>query len=272
MTSKIGEIYNQLLDFESKTKRIKGVKQLYPVHKKLEFKEERYSDILYWLIEHLKINDNDYILDAGCGVGYVLTNICKKFNCNGLGISLSEKEIAYARNVCRELGMEKQISFARESFDEKLDMQFDIIIAIESIKHSVSVHNTLKNMVLHLKPGGRLFILDDFETDNRFQFLKKQVKKFWAVNSFYRLNSVTEILTELKLKFEVIDFTANVPYTKKHFTTVKLILMYPFLFLVMLRPFFEIYTIYFAGFCLERLYKKGALEYKAIIAAIPEES
>ena len=109
-------------------------------------------------------------------------------------------------------------------------------------------------------------MLDDFVTDERFQFLKKQVKKYWAVNSFYTLNSATEKLTELNLPFEIIDFTPNVEYTKKRNTGVKVLVMFIFLFLARLLPFFRIYAIYFAGFCLERLYQKKAMEYKAIIA------
>jgi len=267
MTFKVRKIYNNLLDFESKIKNKKGDKQLYPIHKKLQFSEEKYNDITDWIIDHLKINEKDLILDAGCGVGYVLTRVCINKNCRGIGISLSEKEIAYANNVCKLQGLENQVSFEQAGFDDKLNVQFDVIIAIESIKHSESIQNTTENLVAHLKPGGYLFILDDYITDMRFQFLKKQIKKYWAVSSFYSFNSVAEKLTELKLPFEVIDFTQNVAYTNKRYTAAKFLIMSMFLPLAKLFPFFKIYTIYFAGFCLERLYKKKAMEYKAIIAA-----
>ncbi len=266
MTRKIQETYNNLFDFESRTKNRKDENQLYPIHKKLQFKEGKYIDISDWIIEHLKINEKDFILDAGCGVGYVLTRICTRLNCIGLGISLSEKEIEFAKDRCREQGYEKRILFEQKSFDEKLDGMFDVIIAIESIKHSDSIQNTIENLVAHLKPGGRIFILDDFETNNRFSFLKKQVKKYWAVNSFYTFDSVLEKFTALNLQFEVVDFTLNVGYIKKRTTAIKLFLTFPILLLTMFLPVFNIVSIYFAGFCLERLYKKGALEYKAIIA------
>ena len=265
MNKKIQEIYNLLHDFESTTKIKKRKNRLYPIHKRLQFKEEKYNDISDWIIDHLQINKNDSILDAGCGVGYVLTKVCKSFNCSGLGISLSEKEIVYASNINRELGLDNQVSFKQMSFDEKFNDKFDVIIAIESIKHSDSIQNTIENLVKHLKTDGRIFILDDYITDSRFQFLKKQVKKYWAVRSFYTINAVEEKLAELNLPFKIIDFTPNVGYAKKDFTGVKVIFTYLFLFFVRLFPFYKVYNIYFAGFCLERLYKKGALEYKAII-------
>lgn len=266
MTQNIKETYNNLFDFESRKKHNKGENQLYPIHKKLQFKEEKYIDISDWIIEHLKINEKNFILDAGCGVGYLLTRICTSLNCTGLGISLSEKEIAFAKERSWKQGYEKRILFDQKSFDEKLDARFDLIIAIESIKHSDSIQNTIENLVAHLKPGGQIFILDDFETDNRFSFLKKQVKKYWAVKSFYNFNSVLEKFKALNLQFEVADFTLNVAYTKKRTAAIKLFLTYPILLLTKILPVFNIVSIFFAGFCLERLYKKRALEYKAIIA------
>ena len=265
MTVKIAKIYDRLFDYESKTKIGRG-EQFYPIHKKLQFSEENYHDISDWIIGHFPIKEGEFILDAGCGVGYVLIRICTIQNCTGLGISLSQKEIKFATEKCKILGLYKKVSFEQKSFDEKTDKQFDVIIAIESIKHSESVLDTIEILVKQLSPSGRIFILDDYETDLRFQFLKKQVKKFWAVDSIYKLSTVKEKLTELKISFEVIDFTSNVEYTKKRFTGLKVILGY--LFLMIVRPFgfFKIYNIFFAGLCLERLYKIKALEYKAIIA------
>jgi len=269
MTQKIQEIYNRLHNFESKSKKTKGENRLYPVHKKLLFSEEKYTDISDWIIENLKIKETDHVLDAGCGVGYVLTKICNNFNCSGLGISLSEKEIEYATKISVDTGKKKRLSFQQKSFDDKFDDKFDVIIAIESIKHSDSIQETIENFAAHLNPGGRIFILDDFATNTRFRFLKKQVQKYWAVDSFYTLNSVEKKLNELKLPCEIVNFTPNVTYSKKRFTAAKLVLLFPVLFLAKLFPVFKIYSIYVAGFCLERLYKKQALEYKAIIATKP---
>ncbi len=266
MTLKIGEIYNNLLDFESKAKKKDGEKTLYPIHKKLQFSSEKYNDISDWIIDNLQINEGDFILDAGCGVGYVLTKICSALNCNGLGISLSEKEIKYASENCIKTGLNEKISFEQMSFNKKFSRQFDVIIAVESIKHSISIQNTIENLVEHLKPGGRIFILDDYETNNRYQFLKSQVKKYWAVASFYSFKTVAEKLSELNLPFEVIDFTSNVEYTTKNFTGIKIEFGYLFLTISRFFPFYKIYNIFFAGLCLERLYKMKALEYKAIIA------
>jgi len=266
MALRIVEIYNSLLDFESKSKKRNGEEPLYPIHKRLRFSDEKYEDITCWIIENLEIKEGDFILDAGCGVGYVLTKICEAQNSTGLGISLSQKEIEYAADKSNEAGLANKVAFEQKSFDEKFDRKFDVIIGIESLKHSKSIQNTIENLVTHLKPGGRIFILDDYETDTRFQFLKWQVKKFWAIESFYPLNSVTEKLGEMDLTFNVVDFTAYVEYTKKRFTGLNVFLSYIFLFIARLFPIYKIYTIFFAGLCLERLYKKGAVEYKAIIA------
>ncbi len=264
MGIKIEEIYNSLLDFESKSK--KGEELLYPIHKKLQFSDEKYKDISDWIIEHFAIKKGDFVLDAGCGVGYVLTKICSQLNCTGLGISLSQKEIEYAAKMSRKAGLADKITFEQKSFDEKFDKQFDVIIAIESLKHSGAIQNTIENLVAHLKPSGRIFILDDYATDSKFQFLKKQVGKFWAVDSFYSLSSITEKLGELNLTFEVIDFTPNVEYLGKNFMGLKISFGYLLLPLAWLFPVYKIYSIFFAGLCLELLYKKGAVEYKAIIA------
>ena len=266
MAIKIGEIYNSLLDFESKSKKGRGEQVLYPIHKKLQFSDEKYNDISDWIIDNFPINKGDFILDAGCGTGYVLTKICSNLDCYGLGISLSQKEIEYASVKTVEPGPEYRVTFEQKSFDEQFDNQFDFIIAIESLKHSHSVQNTIENLFAHLKPGGRIFILDDFETDSKFQFLKKQIGKLWAVDSFFPLSSITEKLSELKSTFKVFDFTSNVEYSGKKFTGLKVFVGYLLQPVARLLGVYKIYSIFFAGLCLERLYKKRALEYKAVIA------
>lgn len=266
MAFKIEEIYNSLFEFESKSKKGKSDEPLYPIHKKLRFSEEKYNDISDWIIDNLEINEKDYVLDAGCGVGYVLTKICNTFNCIGLGISLSKNEIEYAAKKSLEIGLANNVTFEQKSFDEEFVRKFDIIIAIESLKHSSSVQNSIGNLVSSLNPGGRIFILDDYETGSRFQFLKKQVSKYWAVDSFYSLSSVIEKLVELNMNTDIIDFTSSVEYQRKRFTGLKVFIGYTLLPIARLFKLYKVYSIFFAGLCLERLYKKKAVEYKAIVA------
>jgi len=99
------------------------------------------------------INDNQNILEAGCGFGGALKNLsllCPKNEY--IGITLVESHL-----------LKKQYNNIRvENFDKTsfADLSFDRILFIESFSHSFNKYNTFKEVYRLLKPGGICFILD----------------------------------------------------------------------------------------------------------------
>lgn len=224
MHEKVEDIYNALLKFEAGKKP-----KLYPIHKKLQFEKsehfKNYEDIADWIVANIQLNENSNVLDAGCGVGYVLLKLCKTFGCKGLGISLSSDEIQAAKTNANALqtNLKTPCEFKVQNFDTLKNGNFDLIIAIESIKHSTDVEQTLQVFQQNLSEHGQLIIVEDF--------LQASHKKHPYTHAFSKAWHVPKVYTETE--FEQYAKKANLQLTEdialshllhqksKHFTKLK---------------------------------------------------
>jgi len=184
--SNIKYLYDQLVQFESTTR----TEAAYPIHKKLNFhlseNTSSFQDITDWLAHHIDIPDDAHILDAGCGVGYTLLSLCQNTQRTGVGISLSPEEINRANAAAKSANLSKQCRFKVHSFNESLNEQFDLIIAIESTKHSIDLKETLATLSKSLKPEGQLLILEDFLTKEPISLsLKNRFEDYWHLQDNY---------------------------------------------------------------------------------------
>ncbi len=191
MREKVDHIYNALFKFEKGKKN-----KLYPIHKKLQFKNsatyKNYTDVSDWIIEHISLAKTATILDAGCGVGYVLLKLCKAYGCNGIGISLSPHEIQAAQTNAIQQQLQNTCNFRVQNFDDLESETFDLIIAIESIKHAQNVEDTLLVFQQHLKPNGQLIVVEDF--------LNPAYKQHALTNAFSDAWNVPNVYTEYEFE------------------------------------------------------------------------
>ena len=207
---KVKELYDQLGRIES---RISG-KDAYPIHKKLIFEDRRFNDLNDWLIEKINPSKNTLVLDAGCGVGKTLFMLSGKYGVHGLGISLSPVEINLAKAYIKQHHF-NSIDFKVASFDDDLSQQFDLIIAIESIKHSNNYKKTINNLANHLNPGGEFWIVEDIRTSELNQLLNAdKFKSWWHVPFIFNQSEieVAYLSANLKLK-ETFNLTSQMNRT-----------------------------------------------------------
>lgn len=223
MHEKVENIYNALFKFEVDKKP-----KLYPIHKKLQFEKsehfKNYEDIADWIVANFQLSKNSNVLDAGCGVGYVLLKLCKTFGCAGLGISLSNNEIEAAITNATQLKLETPCEFKVQNFDNLQNENFDLIIAIESIKHATDVRQTLKVFQQNLSEQGQLIIVEDFLQASHKQHPYTQAfSKAWHVPKVY-----TETEFEQYTKQAGLQLTENIALShlliqkNKHLTRLKL--------------------------------------------------
>lgn len=100
-------------------------------------------------------------LDAGCGygaTGFFLHGLTGG-HWHGVTISAAQVEVASARAEAQ--GMAGQVDFSLLSYDQPLGGPYDTIVAIESLAHSLDTRTSLANLVRHLRPGGRIVVVDD---------------------------------------------------------------------------------------------------------------
>jgi SAM-dependent methyltransferase len=104
------------------------------------------------------------VLDLGCGVGGTVRALARRFP--GLachGVTISERQASLARQWNADAGLADRCEIVAADFQSaRLDVEADFVIAIESHVHSRSMRRFFDTVVAHLRPGGRLFLIDDF--------------------------------------------------------------------------------------------------------------
>ena len=114
------------------------------------YKEQRMAGIKN--AEHL------HILDAGCGIGTVLLDLCWK-NKNLVGYDLSETVLEFARFRANKLGA-RNVKFT-STFPENLE-KFDLILAIDTLEHIEDLRSFILKLGKGMKEGARLYHFDCF--------------------------------------------------------------------------------------------------------------
>jgi len=101
------------------------------------------------------------VLDVGCGIGGSTRHMAREFGCEGVGISLSPKQIGRATALSEAQGLGEKLHFEvadalRMPF---ADNSFDLVWSLESGEHMPDKAQFVSELVRVLKPGGRLIIV-----------------------------------------------------------------------------------------------------------------
>jgi ubiquinone biosynthesis O-methyltransferase len=103
--------------------------------------------------------DRANVLDIGCGVGYYaipLAHKCKHIT----GIDISEHNIKLAKEYAQELSITNTTFEARDIFDFRPSVLFDVVYMITVLMHIEDIDRAFKTIRSFLKPGGVLLISD----------------------------------------------------------------------------------------------------------------
>ncbi|WP_183563748.1 class I SAM-dependent methyltransferase [Mucilaginibacter sp. SP1R1] len=108
------------------------------------------------LLQLLKPNENKYILDLGCGNGYLVSYLIQQ-NFNAYGTDASEKGIAIAQKEHRDRFFVQDLS--ADALPLQLqNITFDTIISTEVIEHLYNPEAFITFCGQQLKQGGQLII------------------------------------------------------------------------------------------------------------------
>lgn len=95
------------------------------------------------------------ILDVGCGWGGPLTYLCKKYDCEGVGLTLSPTQLKAAEERIMRHEVEAKIYVCHwEEYDD--DKPFDAVYTDEVIVHFNDLGGFFKKAFKLLKPGGMM--------------------------------------------------------------------------------------------------------------------
>jgi len=257
--SEVADIYNALFKFEASSKA-----GPYAIHKKLNFDDDC-MDIADWIIQNDLFPVGVSVLDVGCGTGNTLFKLAKHKQTSGLGISISDKEIQFANSELKKLDRHTSIAFSKQSFDDPiLHQKFDVIIAIESLKHSYDLSKTVKNLLSASHDNTIFIIADDFIIRNSGKV--DEQKKLWKAPSFMTLAEFEAILNQnSKFQLQRHDFTKRVKVKNSLKLRFLIQLTRASIWLSRKKSKLSL-EIYLGGVLLEYLYKKGAVSYQILIA------
>jgi cyclopropane-fatty-acyl-phospholipid synthase len=103
----------------------------------------------------LQLREGEALLDIGCGWGGMLIYAARHFGIKGVGYTLSREQTEYARQLVRDLGLERSVEIFLDDY-RHITGQFDKFVSIGMFEHVGKGHipTFMKQVQTLLKPGG----------------------------------------------------------------------------------------------------------------------
>lgn len=218
------------------------------------------------LLAKAGIKSNETVLDAGCGVGGAAFYVHENSGASVMGISLSEKQLKFAKTAAAKKGIENAVQFELMDFCNTSfeDASFDVIWACESICHAPDKGDFLKECFRLLKPGGRLVMFDFFlsrddQIDNS-EWIRKW-RETWAVPSYMSKDGFGRIIEKNGFcDWQATDYTTKVRKSSKRMYFAALLGALPSEIYKLLHPNVTRFA--------KNHYKCGYYQYKALKAGL----
>jgi SAM-dependent methyltransferase len=213
------------------------------------------------------------VLDAGCGLGGTVFFLQPRLGGQYRGITLSPDQAARATAEAARRGVVDRCHFAVRDYDgdlaDLLPDGADLIVAIESLAHAPSPSATIARLAAHLRPEGRLLIVDDVP-DTALPAADRDFTGFragWhapAVANAAALAAAIDGAGLVRVFDE--DLTARVPRRSPLALSTLLMLARVAGPLARLTPAGVLHDALVGGLWLERLYARGVIRYRLIVA------
>ena len=149
------------------------------------------------------------ILDIGCGWGEALRLAAERYGIQGVGITVSEQQVEYARRICNSLPIEIRLQDYR-----LLDGEFDRIFSIGMFEHvGVKNYPAYMQIVHRCLKGDGLFLLHTIGGNKSVHDTDAWIAKYIFPNGM--LPSIGQIAAASEALFIMEDWhNLNVNYDK----------------------------------------------------------
>lgn len=122
-------------------------------------------------------------LDCGCGRGGSTFILARDYDHRMLGITISDTQLSFARQMAGELSLEARVSFEKKNiYYDTIDGTFDFIWACESTEYMPDYDSLFKKWRSMLEPGGRVLLFAISYRNSRLEMVKTQLKE---INRIY---------------------------------------------------------------------------------------
>ncbi|MBN2682308.1 MAG: class I SAM-dependent methyltransferase [Bacteroidales bacterium] len=152
-----------------------------------------YKSFIRKAIKNSEIQENDSILDLGCGTGRNASLMLKYVGSNG-----SLKGLDISKNMEKQFHSKFKNDKRAEFINQRIDIQFDLGQKFDLVFISFVIHGfpheirkiVIENAYRHLKPNGRFIILDFAEFNmKKMPLLHKWI--FKAIECKYAFEYIT---------------------------------------------------------------------------------
>jgi len=131
------------------------------------------------ICKKLRLSAKDRVLDIGCGWGGFAKFAAERYGCHVTGISISDRQIEYAKEFCRNLPVE-----IRKCDYRNLEGSFDKVLICGMIEHvGVKNYRTLMEVVHRSLRNDGLFLLHTIGNNRAYQYIDPWIAKYIFPNS-----------------------------------------------------------------------------------------
>lgn len=126
-----------------------------------------HDELTDWGLSFLTVNDDDKILDIGCGGGRTLKKLSKSTTNTVWGVDISDTAIKESFRMNRADIKRDHVMICKSGVSDLpfADGTFDVVTAVETIYFWPDPAEDLKQVYRVMKPGGRLMILTEDRAD-----------------------------------------------------------------------------------------------------------
>jgi len=163
------------------------------------------------------ITRDDYVLDAGCGIGGSAIWLAKHIGCHVVGINIAASQLQKATIYAIDHGVNKMVSFEKQDYTSTsfTDNTFSVVWAQESFSHTDCKQAFINESFRILNEKGRLIIADNVLRENppltaHEQYTLDHWMHGWAMHGLLSLSQYQTMLKQAGFKrIEVHDITQN---------------------------------------------------------------
>ena len=160
------------------------------------------------LVEKINITKDDYVLDAGCGIGGNVVWLAQTYGCKVVGITIVPEQIETAKRRAKEAGVEDLCEFMLMDYMNLTfaDETFTVVMGLESICYSNPKLDFIKGVFRVLKKGGRFAMADGFAAKDidTMQGNDKRIMHRWMDG--WKLNNL-ETMEQWKKNADLVGFS-----------------------------------------------------------------
>jgi cyclopropane-fatty-acyl-phospholipid synthase len=108
----------------------------------------------------LRLQPGERLLDVGCGWGSLLLHAAQHYGVSGVGITLSPRQVEYAQDRARALGLSSRAEFRLADYRDPSSEQYDAIASVGMIEHVGRnlLSTYAASIYRRLRPGGRALV------------------------------------------------------------------------------------------------------------------